>query len=104
LGDRRSHSSVEFAVKHMMFTTVKGRFAGVEGTIKADEGNPTDSAVKVTIDVASIDTRDEKRDGHLKSPDFFDAATFPAITFESTRVEPQGDNAFLVHASSPSAT
>ena len=57
-----SHSSVEFAVKHMMFTTVKGRFAGVEGTIKADEGNPTDSAVKVTIDVASIDTRDEKRD------------------------------------------
>ncbi len=92
-----SHSSVEFAVKHMMFTTVKGRFAGVEGTIKADEGNPTDSAVKVTIDVASIDTRDEKRDGHLKSHDFFDAVTFPAITFESTRVEPQGDNAFLVH-------
>ena len=87
-----SHSSVEFAVKHMMFTTVKGRFAGVKGTITLDDDSHTTSAVDVEIDVHTIDTRDEKRDGHLRSPDFFDAERFPTITFRSTRVTPTGDN------------
>ena len=85
-----SHSTVEFGVKHMMFTTVKGRFAGVEGTIELDEQDVTRSRVEVAIDVASVDTRDEKRDAHLRSPDFFDAERFPTIAFRSTRVEPKG--------------
>jgi polyisoprenoid-binding protein YceI len=92
-----SHSSVEFAVKHMMFTTVKGRFGAYSGTINADEANPANSSVKVAIDVASIDTRDEKRDGHLQSPDFFDAASYPQMTFESTRIERKSNDEYIVY-------
>jgi len=89
-----AHSSIEFAVKHMMFTTVKGRFSGVTGTITIDEANLANSSVAVEIDVATVDTREEKRDAHLRSPDFFDVERFPKITFKSTRVEPEGkDNA-----------
>ncbi|MBA3824693.1 MAG: YceI family protein [Ktedonobacterales bacterium] len=81
-----SHSLVEFSVKHMMVTTVKGRFTGVKGTIVTDMADHSKGSVEVTIDAATVDTRDEKRDGHLKSPDFLDVATFPTITFKSTRV------------------
>lgn len=84
-----SHTSVEFSVKHMMISTVKGRFTGVQGTIVTDMADHTKGSVDVTIDVATVDTHDERRDGHLKSPDFFDAATFPTITFKSTRVVAQ---------------
>lgn len=91
-----SHSSVEFGVKHMMFTTVKGRFAGVTGTITLDEVDITRSSVSVEIDVATIDTRDEKRDAHLRSADFFDAEQFPKITFESTRIEKPSGGDFRV--------
>lgn len=87
-----SHSHVEFAVKHMMFTTVKGSFQGVSGTITLDEANMANSSVNVEIDASTINTRDEKRDGHLRSADFFDAEQFPTITFVSTRVEPKGDD------------
>jgi polyisoprenoid-binding protein YceI len=76
-----AHSQVEFAVRHMMITTVKGRFAGVEGTVTLDEANPAAADVSVRIDVASIDTREPQRDAHLRSADFFDVATFPQITF-----------------------
>lgn len=86
-----SHSLVEFSAKHMMFTTVKGRFTGVRGSIAADESNPANSSVEVTIDAASLTSGDEKRDGHLKSPDFLDVATYPEITFKSTRVQPLDD-------------
>ena len=82
------HSTVEFSVKHMMFTTVKGRFGDVRGTISYDEADPARSAVDVEIDTASIDTRDAQRDAHLRSADFFDAEVNPTITFRSTRVEP----------------
>ncbi|HET8523590.1 MAG TPA: YceI family protein [Thermomicrobiales bacterium] len=85
-----AHTLVEFGVKHMMFTTVKGRFPGVSGTFTVDEANPANSSTSVTIDTASIDTRDEKRDAHLRSADFFDVENYPTITFESTRVEPHG--------------
>jgi polyisoprenoid-binding protein YceI len=80
------HTLVEFSAKHMMVTTVKGRFTSVRGTIVADEANPSQSSVDVEIDTASIDSRDERRDGHLKSPDFLDVEHYPLITFKSTRV------------------
>ena len=82
-----SHTTVEFVAKHMMITTVKGRFAEFEGTIVADEQNVADSTVEVTMQAASIDTRSEQRDGHLRSPDFLDVENYPTVTFRSTRVE-----------------
>ena len=85
-----AHTLVEFAVKHMMFATVKGRFGGVRGTIVEDAADPSRSSVEVEIEAASIDTRDEKRDAHLRSPDFLDVESYPTITFKSSRVEHAG--------------
>jgi polyisoprenoid-binding protein YceI len=85
------HSSAEFAVRHMMVTTVKGHITGIEGTIEADEADPTRSTVRASLDVATIETRDPQRDAHLRSADFFDVEEFPKVTFESTRIEPAGD-------------
>lgn len=82
-----NHTLVEFAVRYMMITTVKGRFNSFRGTIVADEANPTQSSLDVEIDAASIDTRQEQRDGHLRSGDFLDVDHFPLITFKSTRAE-----------------
>ena len=82
-----SHSIAEFAVRHMMVSTVKGRFGRLEGAIEGDEANPTASSVRATIDVASIDTSDEQRDAHLRSDDFFNAERYPHITFVSKRIE-----------------
>jgi polyisoprenoid-binding protein YceI len=82
-----AHSSVEFAVKHMMMTTVRGRFKAVTATLTGDRDHPEDAAVQVTIEAASIDTGVADRDTHLRSPDFFDVERFPQITFRSTRVE-----------------
>lgn len=82
-----SHSTVEFVAKHMMITTVRGRFAEFAGTIVADEQNLGDSSVEVTFNAASIDSRSEQRDGHLRSADFLDVETYPEVTFRSTRVE-----------------
>ena len=67
-----AHSTLEFAVKHMMFTTVKGRFTDVAGTVEFDEADPTDGRADITIAAASIDTREPKRDAHLKSADFLE--------------------------------
>ncbi|HEU4642128.1 MAG TPA: YceI family protein [Gemmatimonadaceae bacterium] len=86
-----AHTGVEFAVKHMMISTVKGRFTHVSGTIRLDESNPARSSVEATIDATSIDTRVEQRDAHLRSADFLDADRFPSITFRSTRVVPRGE-------------
>ncbi len=82
-----AHSSVEFAVKHMMFTTVRGRFNDFKGTIRTDEQNPDQSVVEVEIAAASIDTGSADRDAHLKSADFLDVENHPTITFRSRRVE-----------------
>lgn len=92
----QAHSNVEFAVKHMMFTTVKGRFGGVEGQIELNENDLADSFVNVTIDASTVDTRDEKRNAHLRSADFFDVETHPTLTFKSTKVQAKGDDDFKV--------
>ena len=81
-----AHSHVEFAVKHLMIATVKGRFTDVRGTVSMHDSDPATATVDVTIAAASIDTREGKRDTHLRSPDFLDAARFPVITFRSRRI------------------
>jgi polyisoprenoid-binding protein YceI len=90
------HSLAEFAVKHMMISTVKGRFGSMTGTLLIDEANPTNSSVTTSIDVASIDTREPQRDAHLRSDDFLNAEQFPHITFRSTRVERISDEEWRV--------
>lgn len=90
------HSLAEFSVKHMMISTVKGRFRTLDGTLTLDEGNPSNSSVTATIDVASIDTNDATRDTHLRSDDFFNAERFPAITFTSTRVQRESDDEWKI--------
>ncbi len=90
-----AHTTVEFVVRHMMIAKVRGRFTSVKGTIDVPAGSNIPSAVDVTVDAASIDTREEQRDGHLKSADFFDVEKYPQITFRSTAIEGSGD-AFTV--------
>jgi polyisoprenoid-binding protein YceI len=82
-----THSSVEFSVKHMMMTTVRGRFKQFRGTLAADETHPQGCCVDLEIDVASIDTGSPDRDGHLRSADFFDADRYPTISFHSDRAD-----------------
>ena len=81
------HSSVEFSVRHLMITTVRGRFTGVQGTLTVDEADPAKSVVEVVIDATTIDTREPQRDAHLRSADFFDVERFPTLTFRSTKLE-----------------
>lgn len=85
-----THTNVEFAIRHLMIATVRGRFGDVAGTVQLDAENPDASAVDVTINVASIDTRVADRDAHLRSADFFDVEHFPVITFKSRRVTAAG--------------
>lgn len=82
-----THAEVGFAVRHMMIATVRGRFGAVTGTVTVDEKNPAKSKVDVSIDARSIDTRQEMRDNHLRSPDFFDVDRFPNLHFVSKRIE-----------------
>ena len=86
-----AHSQVDFGIKHMGISTVHGRFAIKEGTIDLDPANLTGSAVMATIDVSSVDTGVAARDGHLRSPDFFDTAKFPTATFKSTKLTKTGE-------------
>ena len=85
-----AHSSAEFKVKHMMISNVKGTFSGLSGTLQLDETDRTHSTVEASIDVTTISTGDAQRDGHLKSGDFFDAETFPTITFKSSNIDSTG--------------
>jgi polyisoprenoid-binding protein YceI len=87
-----THSLVEFSGKHMMFTTVKGRFRDVQGTIALDQADLASSSVEVEIRADSIDSGVDQRDGHLKSPDFLDVENNPTITFKSTSVRPLGSD------------
>ncbi len=90
-----THSEVGFLVKHMMVSKVRGRFGSYEGSVAFAE-NPTESTVEITIDMTSIDTRDEGRDAHLRSADFFDVDKYPSATFKSKSVTYKGGSDFAV--------
>ena len=87
-----SHSHVYFTARHMMISKVRGSFETFSGTVNFDEKNPTSTTVDIEVDLASVNTRDEQRDGHLQSPDFFDVASYPTMKFESSRVEQIDEN------------
>lgn len=92
-----THTAVEFSVRHMMITTVKGTFKGVRGTIRRS-ATLEESTIEAAADVASIDTGAADRDAHLKSADFFDAANHPTLTLVSRAVEPAGDDRYKLVA------
>jgi polyisoprenoid-binding protein YceI len=85
-----SHSHVGFSVRHMMVSSTRGEFGEVTGTVRLDEADLTRSKIEATIQAGSIDTRDAKRDQHLRSPDFFAVEQYPTITFRSTRIRRAG--------------
>ncbi len=86
-----AHSSAQFTIRHLMISNVRGDFRSVKGTVVYDPANLADTSIQAEIDVNSLNTRDEKRDAHVKSADFFDAEKFPSIVFKSSKVEPAGD-------------
>lgn len=91
-----SHSSVNFHVRHLMVSKVHGRFMKWTGTLALDEQDLTRSSLDVTIDASSIDTKEEKRDAHLRSPDFLDVEKYPTLTFKSTSITREGDDEYKV--------
>ena len=92
----KTHSSAGFAVKHLMVSKVRGSFGDFEGTLNFDPKNVSGGSVEFSIKVASIDTDNEKRDNHLKSPDFFDVENYPTMTFKSKKVVPGDEGEFKI--------
>ncbi len=86
-----THSSINFWVRHLMVSKVHGRFTSWKGSLEFDPENPAASRVDVSIDAASIETKEDKRDAHLRSPDFLDVDKYPQISFRSTSIEKTGD-------------
>ena len=93
-----SHSSISFKVRHMMVSKVTGSFTGFTGSMEFAEGETGTWTVETAIDMATVDTNDEKRDEHLRSPDFFNVDAFPEMTFKSTGVKADGDDYVLTGA------
>lgn len=87
-----AHSEINFTVRHMMIANVRGRFEDFTGKVEFDPENPENTQVEVHVDASSINTREEKRDGHLRSPDFLDADSYPTIEFKSKGVEVLSDD------------
>lgn len=90
----RAHSAAQFSVRHLMVSTVRGHFGKLTGVVRYDPAKPGEASVEAEVDVSTIDTREAKRDAHLKSPDFFDVEKYPAMTFRSTKLEPAGPGKF----------
>jgi polyisoprenoid-binding protein YceI len=91
-----AHTHVGFSVRHMMVSKVRGGFTSFTGTVRVAD-DPLQSVVELSIDAASIDTHDETRDTHLRSPDFLDVATYPTLTYRSTGLTPEGHGRFKLH-------
>ncbi|EUJ29715.1 hypothetical protein MFLO_11000 [Listeria floridensis FSL S10-1187] len=91
-----AHSSIEFQVKHMMVSKVKGNFTNFSADIEMDPENLQDAKINFTVDAASIDTHQAQRDGHLKSEDFFNVEKYPNITFAATEIVPDGDDEYEI--------
>ncbi len=88
------HTTIQFSIRHMMVSNVRGTFDKVSGKVNLDEADPGKSTVEATIDVNSLNTREAKRDEHLKGPDFFDVGKFPTITFKSKSVAKVGEGKY----------
>lgn len=86
-----THSFAEFTVRHMMVTNVRGTFSGMAGTLNFDPEAPENSSIDVSVQIATVSTREEQRDAHLRSGDFFDAEKYPTMHFKSTKAEKTGD-------------
>jgi polyisoprenoid-binding protein YceI len=91
-----AHTAIQFSVRHMMVSNVRGHFGKFTGYVEGDETKPAEARIEATIETASIDTANQKRDEHLRSPDFLDAAKFPTITFKSKKVEKVGEATWKV--------
>ncbi|MCL4524840.1 MAG: YceI family protein [Acidobacteria bacterium] len=91
-----AHSAAQFSVRHMMISTVRGDFQKMTGTLLLDEKDVTKSSIDVTIDATTVDTREERRNNHLKSADFLDVANFPTMTFKSKSVSAAGEGRLKV--------
>jgi polyisoprenoid-binding protein YceI len=91
-----AHSHAEFKIRHMMISNVKGSFSGLSGTLTEHAIDATLSSVDASIDIATVNTGDAQRDGHLKTAEFFDIEKYPAMTFKSTVVKPNGDGGYNV--------
>src|SRR5438477_1332394 len=92
-----AHTAIEFSAKHMMITTVRGRFEKFEINLDLDENNPEKAQITATVDLNSIYTREERRDTHLRSADFFHVEQHPTMTFRSTRIERTGKDDFKIY-------
>src|ERR671910_1089974 len=92
-----AHSVLAFAIKHNEIALVRGRFRDFSGKINYDDKDITKSSVEVTAKIESINTGVDRRDAHLRTADFFDAPTYPEMTFKSTRVETKGNNQYVLH-------
>jgi len=92
-----AHSTIRFWVRHLMISKVHGEIPDITGAVVYDEANPSETKIDVTIKLESLTTRQEQRDGHLKSADFFDVANFPTMTYKSTGVTKAGGETFTVN-------
>src|SRR5258706_1875641 len=91
-----AHSGINFSIRHLVVSKVRGRFGKYSGSVQIDDSDITRSVIEATVDAASIDTGTQQRDDHLRSADFFDVEKFPELRFRSSRIEKLADNRYRV--------